>query len=268
MPFPQLAYYIVVLLITLGIWPAGTGVATPRNEAAIAELAGMSAPAEGFSFVVWGDCRDDQGKFDDVIARINELNPLFTVGLGDYISKGTRKEYDKFLHRITALNQPLISVIGNHDVSWGGRKIWAKEFGDTNFYFDFGGVRFICLDNSDSKLDADELDFLEDKLQTQMPRIVFAHAPPDYGRWTVHSFKNGSDAFLALLRKYEVEYAFFAHIHLYDKLYIGPTTCIISGGAGAPLYGNYNFGGPNIHVVNVTVKDGRITSEYVPVYGD
>jgi len=267
MRVPRLACFITVLLITLVICPAHAAVSAPRNEAAIATLDGMSPPAEGFSFVVWGDCRDDKGKFDDVIAKINELNPLFTVGLGDYISNGTRKEYDAFIQRIAALNQPLISVIGNHDAHDGGKKIWLREFGDTNFYFDFGGVRFICLDNADLKLDADELSFLEDKLQVDMPRIVFAHTPPDYGRWGAHCFRKGSDAFLDLLHKYRVEYAFFAHIHLYDKLRIGPTTCIISGGAGAPLYGSYGFGGPNIHVVNVTVKDGRITADYVPVYG-
>ena len=233
------------------------------NEIYLEELSKIEVPEEGFTFVVWGDCRDDNGVFDDVVAKINELDPVFSIGLGDYVSSGKQEQYDAFMPRVSKLEQPLISVIGNHDVQNDGRDIWLDIFGETNFSMVFGGVCFIFLDNSDYVLDDEELALLEGKLDTDMPKMVFAHVPPDYERWSVHCFKKGSDKFLKLLEKYEADYAFFGHIHLFDELQIGPTTAIITGGAGSPLYRMYRFGGANIHVTKVTVTPEGISHEVV-----
>lgn len=254
---------IVLSIIIIG--PAGS-VEPTLNEIALEQLKGIEVDGDGFTFVVWGDSRDDLGRFDDVIAKINEIDPAFSIGLGDYISNGRRAEYDAFVPRLEALNQPLISIPGNHDFIGNGERLWNEIFGKTNFAFDFGGVRFVCTDNADYVLCDYNLTFLRDNLDTDMPRMVFMHCPPNYGRWSVHCFTKGSDELLDILEEYEVDYAFFAHIHLYDEMMIGSTRAIVTGGAGAPLYKNYYFGGINIHVVKVTVTPGGITHEYVRVY--
>lgn len=261
----RFAFLIAMLILLSCLPPAFAGETIPRNDQALAELERMQVPADGFTFVVWGDCRDDKGVFDKVVKTINDLDPAFSIGLGDYVSNGTRKEYDVFLERIEAIEPPLISVIGNHDTPNNGTEIWLKEFGETNFSFDFGDVRFICLENADYVLDADELKFLDEQLQTDKRKMIFAHCPPDYDLWSVHCFKKGSDELLKLIKKYDVDYAFFAHIHLYSELMIGNTVGIVTGGAGAPLYKKFGFGGANSHVVKVTVTPEGISHEFVGI---
>ncbi len=256
----------VCILISITIIPADADGRKPTfNDRAMFRL-NWALIEDSFTFVVWGDCRNDGGVFDDVMAKINEIDPVFSIGLGDYVGGGTKKEYDAFIPRLAALNQPLISVPGNHDYYSDGEETWLDVFGVGNFFFDFGGVRFISLDNADAVLDEDELAFLEKGLDTDLKKIVMAHAPPNYNRWSVHCFYKGSDKLLELIEEYEVDYAFFAHIHLYDELMIGDTQGIITGGAGAPLYGKFGFGIPETHVVKVTVTPGGISHEYIPVY--
>jgi Icc-related predicted phosphoesterase len=205
------------------------------------------------------------------MAKINSLNPLFSIGLGDYITMGTAEEFEIFIPRLRALMHPMVSVPGNHDYinPESDNPImdnWITRFGEGNFAFDFGGIRFICLDNAEYTLDANELAFLEEQLKTDMRRIVFAHCPPNYDRWAVHCFYTGSEKFLELLDVYDVEYAIFAHIHLYDEMQIGPTQCVVTGGAGAPMYAGYEFGIHATHVLEVNVTPHSISHEYVPVY--
>lgn len=257
----------VCILISITIIPADADGRKPTfNDRAMFRL-NWALVADSYTFVVWGDCRNDDGKFDDVMATINEIDPVFSIGLGDYVGGGTRKEYDAFIPRLAALNQPLISVPGNHDYYADGEETWLEVFGVGNFFFDFRGVRFISLDNADARLDEDELAFLEDSLDTDLKKIVLAHAPPNYERWSAHCFEVGSDELLELIEEYEVDYAFFAHIHLYNELMIGTTQGIVTGGAGAPLYSQYSLTELENHVVKVTVTPGGISHEYIPVSG-
>jgi Icc-related predicted phosphoesterase len=256
-------FIVIAILLTCPLAAELEG--KPRNEISFAMLDASRVPKTGFRVVVWGDCRDDNGTFDKVMAKINEIAPVFSIGLGDYISNGTRAEYDKFIPRLDALNQPLISVPGNHDYDGDDKSIWQKEFGNGNFAYDFAGVRFISLDNADYELDAEELAFLKEELDTDLRTVVLAHAPPAYGRWIVHCFYKGSKELVDLIKEYEVDYAFFAHIHLYDELMIGDTHAIIAGGAGAPLYGKFDFGKSETHVVKLTITPESITHEYVPI---
>ncbi len=263
--------YIPVIFIIVAIFASCASSADQPiqtltlNEIALAALEQTPVPPEGFTIVVWGDCRNDNGVFDKVMAKINEIDPVFSIGTGDYVNNGTRKEFDEFIPRLAALNQPLISVPGNHDYNGGDKSIWNEKFGNGNFSFEYGGVRFIGLDNADYDLDADELAFLEEELDTDLRTIVMAHVPPAYNRWVVHCFTKGSAKLVELIKEYHVDYAFFGHIHLYDELMIGDTTAIVTGGAGAPLYSTFAFGKAETHVVKVTITPDAITHEFVAV---
>jgi hypothetical protein len=75
----------------------------------------------------------------------------------------------------------------------------------------------------------------------------------------------GAKELLDIIRQTGCEYAFFAHIHGYDKRTIeGKCTAYITGGGGAEING-YGISQEIFHVLYVTVKDREIEIKMVPL---
>ena len=64
-----------------------------------------------FTFVFFGDNRPSSGKeepevFKTIIQMINEDDPLFVVGGGDFVIEGTPENFEAFLNVVSALEPP------------------------------------------------------------------------------------------------------------------------------------------------------------------
>lgn len=193
-----------------------------------------------FTFVYFGDNQPREGKeqspvFINMIAAINKETPTFVIGGGDYVSDGTPENFESFLSVIHKLQAPIFYVCGNHDDS----PSYEQYLGDRVYAVTYGESLFIMLDNSSKVLSSDQLEFLESQLKQEYNhRFVFAHIPPfdpEGSEQMVHP-----EAFIEIIKKYDVDYVFCSHIHSFYETYIGDVPLIISGGAGGPLRDGYH----------------------------
>lgn len=203
-----------------------------------------------FTFIAIGDTqdkgpRDTSGSeiFALLIQQINELQPDFVIHLGDVSDRGTAFELDRFDSLIAELEAPIVTVAGNHDTK-SRRKLFGERYVAPNpstelmdYSFDYGGVRFIILDNSEYYLSKAQLEWLEQQLQTPKRKIVAMHCPPDYGRWKDLGGMYSPEPLMHLMKTYEVALVYCGHIHLHNSMKVAGTKYVISGCGGGTLSG-------------------------------
>ena len=229
------------------------------------------ADPHNFSFVVLGDSRDNDKVFRKVLALAQSLKPLFILHGGDMEQSGCKTDIDHFLSVVheDAAAMPLFIVPGNHERCFpdknvdAGKGYFLRTIGPLNFVLDLSplGIKIVVLDNMDYALSAEQLQYLRRELTPGRSwNFVAMHIPPETGRWKKdHTFTKGAKEMMALLEEKKVAAAFFSHIHLFDEDSLGKTRMFITGGAGAPLYGNFGFGKAAYHVLLVQVKAGKLS---------
>lgn len=224
---------------------------------------------ESFRVAVIGD--SEQGRFfwsrwwspgKDVFLRqlraIHAEGPDFIIQLGDSVSKAKIKyfrAYYRFLDKYVTL--PILHLIGNHDRAGTqpgpkDKSMFKSIFGEeTDFFLDHNGRRFIVLDSADYLLTGAQLDWLEDALDTPLPKLVFTHMPPIALKGKFRSkdnqkdadktilqgfFDEGTDRFCELVSKAGVERVYVGHIHAFGTATHKGVRYVMSGGGGSPLY--------------------------------
>lgn len=245
------------------------------NKAEAAKLDPASC-ADGFSFAVMGDNQGSVKVFDFLVSLVREIKPDFAVSVGDITSNGFPAEYEMYLSQIAQAGVPWFAVPGNHEyrsaeghTTLDGRRRFESIFGNSDFLFDHCGWRFIGLDVvAFDMLRNEQIAKLEKALQGFEGRaVVFMHYPPAViPNWEEGYWKANADRFLALLDRYRVRYFFAGHIHFHDRLRIGPTDFIITGGSGGgldrdipPEQYNSPDGGAFYHFMLVKVDGDRAT---------
>ncbi len=223
----------------------------------------LNTEVYSFTFVFFGDNRPatieelkenvglkDTGQpevFVKIVQMINEEDPLFVVGGGDYVLVGTDENFEEFLNVVSALNAPLFYVCGNHDHPGYEEFLEEKAHAlatEKTYAITYRNTLFVVLDNSlDNSFTFHEkqLDFLEKQLKKGFEHtFVFLHVPP-FGlgknfciKHPIHCMAD-PDEFLEIVLKYKVDYVFCSHIHSFYQEKRENTMFIISGGAGAPL---------------------------------
>jgi predicted phosphodiesterase len=193
-----------------------------------------------FSFVYFGDNQPREGKeqtdvFIRMITLINEENPTFVIGGGDYVSEGTPENFERFVSVVSRLESPIFYVCGNHDDS----PHYRQYLGERVYAVTYANSMFIILDNSRKILPPDQLEFLETQLKKDFEyTFVFAHIPPfdpEGSEQMIHP-----EAFIEIIKKYDVDVLFCSHIHSFYETSIGDVPLIISGGAGGWLRDGYH----------------------------
>lgn len=127
-----------------------------------------------------GDPQVLPGEIDQVRKTINNRSDIdFVVVLGDLTDRGLLKEW-KWFGKITKLfNQPVLTVIGNHDGLSKGKKIYKKMFGSVNYSFMVGRTKFIMWNNNPYEYSVD-MNWL--RIQSEYyPSIIMSHQPPYNG---------------------------------------------------------------------------------------
>ena len=206
--------------------------------------------------------------FSLIKETINEISPLFVVHGGDFVQRGYTWEYNHFLNVIDSFETNLLTVRGNHELyADEGPYLYDSLFGKTDYYFDYGGYRFIFLADcqQDSLIDPyygthridyfiseEQIEWL-DSLLTEADSLgywafVFAHVPPYLpghdttyclGYYYYYPRPNYSlshtQEFTDLLRDHNVIAGLFGHQHFYDRWTYQGVLYLISGGGGSPL---------------------------------
>ncbi len=92
---------------------------------------------------------DTQRWYDETEAVVKDINSRpdirFVIHGGDLSDFGVTKEFLWQRDILEELKVPYVCCIGNHDCIGDGEDVFQKVFGETNFAFTAGNVRFLCL---------------------------------------------------------------------------------------------------------------------------
>ena len=83
-----------------------------------------------------GDARDQ-------VEDVNRRKVDFVVHCGDLTDTATEKEYEWSRDVLMGLNCPFVALIGNHDFLGTGNQTYEVMYGDCDFSFIAGRVKFI-----------------------------------------------------------------------------------------------------------------------------
>ena len=204
-------------------------------------------------FVIIGDTISDKNKtFRTFLAEIAALDPrpAFIVHLGDRVASPVVDYYGTYLKAISDPPCPILHIDGNHDVREEGERISRAFFGDKDFFFDRGDMRFVFMSNvsrggrrnGPPGFSRAQLSWLEDTLKAPAPsrKFFFAHVPPraPFKRISpgLASFftprLENEEEFLDILTRHHVVLAAFGHRHVHASRVHNGVLMIITGGGG------------------------------------
>ena len=120
------------------------------------------------------------------VADVNKRNVDFVVHCGDLTDTATAKEYEWSRDILLGLKSPFVALIGNHDYLGTGDQSYGVIYGDKDFSFIAGRVKFVCLNTNATEYDylaaVPNFDFMEEEMVKDTARfdrtILVMHAPP------------------------------------------------------------------------------------------
>jgi len=141
--------------------------------------------SEDNSYVILGDSRDGYDTFDQIIAQVDALNPIFVIDNGDLVFSGKPNQYRLFDHMSSKFSTTICTTLGNHDIRRNGRETYTKLYGPAYYSFAFGNNYFVFLDSSPGwsqkqAISEEQYAWLErDLIKAQGKQIyVISHVPP------------------------------------------------------------------------------------------
>ena len=122
------------------------------------------------SFVVISDTQRWYDETEEAVKVINKMEGVdFVLHTGDISDFGLKKEYELQRDILNRLNVPYVVVLGNHDCLGTGKRLFNKIFGEFDYAFTAGFVRFLCVNTNSLEFDRDvrvpDLKFLERELE-------------------------------------------------------------------------------------------------------
>jgi hypothetical protein len=210
---------------------------------------------ESFRFVAAGDSRSRPKLWSAVAAAIKKAEPELLVLTGDMVADGRWDfQWDaQFFRPARGLltSVPVYPVIGNHEENaaayfellyapgeGGKSRNWAQAVGD---------VLFVGIDGSGNwKPGSPNAKWLEEVLKSSDEKFIFlaSHYPAwssgPHGRGNEGATIWGRRTIMPLLAKYRATAMVAGHDHCYERSEPPAgrgVTCIVTGGAGAPIYG-------------------------------
>jgi len=181
---------------------------------------------ERIRFILTGDSQRSYKDSEDLVAAVNKLPEIdFLVLAGDISDFGLSQEMEWIDQIFSKLNSPYIGVIGNHDLTANGEKVFKRMFGELDFSFIYQGVKFVCHNtNSRESSFSGNVPDIQWLKQQFLPQegvnayVAVAHVPPGDGDFDaaletdyVNTINNSPHTLAAL----------FAHQHNYSVFYPG-----------------------------------------------
>lgn len=123
----------------------------------------------------------------DMAECLNRIGGLdFVVHLGDLTDCGTTKEYVWSRDVMGKIRAPYVALVGNHDFLGTGDQMFRKMYGNYDFSFIAGRVKFVCLNTNATEYDhlaaVPNLDFMESEISADSDlfdrTVICMHARP------------------------------------------------------------------------------------------
>jgi len=165
---------------------------------------------------------DSQRYYDDTEDAVLAINARgdvdFVVHGGDLTEYAATKEFLWQRDILCGLSMPWVCVIGNHDCIANGVETYQTVFGDLNFAFTAGNVRFLCLNSNSLEFDhsvaVPDLGFIKNEIANVTPEVektvVLMHAGPESSIFD----SNVREEFHALIKQMPgLQFCLYGHGH-------------------------------------------------------
>ena len=160
---------------------------TDVNAHNIAEIEQKCKDKTTIKFVTMGDSQRWYDETLDFVGEINKRDDIdFVIHGGDMSDFGVTDEFLWQRDIMNKLHVPYVALIGNHDCLGTGEETYRAVFGDPNFSFIAGRVKFVCLNTNAMEFDYSrpipDFTFLEKELTDRKDEfdktVVSMHVRP------------------------------------------------------------------------------------------
>lgn len=134
---------------------------------------------------------DSHQWLDDLKDEVNDINRRsdsidFVIHCGDLSDFGATREFQWTRDHLQKLHVPFVALLGNHDCLGTGNQTYEIVFGNPDFSFIAGRVKFVCLNTNAIEYDysrpVPNFDFIEEQCTSDSLRfdrtVVCMHAAP------------------------------------------------------------------------------------------
>ena len=119
------------------------------NATNIVRIEEACADKDTIRFIFISDTQDAYDETEDFVRHANKLKGIdFIIHGGDYTEFGLKKEFEWNDDILSKLTVPYVGLIGNHDIIGNGDEVYRAIFGNENFAFLAGDVKFVCLNTN------------------------------------------------------------------------------------------------------------------------
>lgn len=190
-------------------------------------------------FIITGDT---QRWYDEAVKFYKKVNSMlgvdFVIVAGDVTEFGSLKEMQWLAEKFNKLTAPYFVVVGNHDLTMRGREVFLRMYGELNYSFIYGGVKFICHDTNSREYlfngTVPNIPWLKKELQAEEGvnnYVAISHIPPisdDFDKNLVNDYINIFDETPGFLT------SFHAHTHNFKafKILDSHTPFVITSAIG------------------------------------
>ena len=160
---------------------------TNHNASAIVRIEEATRGKDTLRVAFISDTHEWYSDTEDMVADINARGEAdFVVHLGDLTDCATTKEFVWQRDVLAKLAAPYVALLGNHDCLGTGEEVYARMYGEPNFSFIAGRVKFVCLNTNATEYDYvaanPDFDFIEREMTADSAlfdrAVVCMHAPP------------------------------------------------------------------------------------------
>lgn len=160
---------------------------TNVNEHNIAKIESNCKDKKTIRFAVMGDSQRWYDETEDFVNALNQKDSIdFVIHGGDMSDFGVTNEFLWQRNIMNKLKVPYVVLLGNHDCLGTGKDAFYAIFGNPDFSFIAGRVKFVCLNTNALEYDYShpipDFTFMEDQVKERSSEydktVVSMHASP------------------------------------------------------------------------------------------
>lgn len=122
---------------------------TEVNAHHIAQIEEACLNKETIKFITMGDSQRWFDETEDFVKAVNQRTDIdFVIHGGDMSDFGITDEFLWQRNVMNRLHVPYVALLGNHDCLGTGEETFTEVFGEPNFSFIAGRVKFVCLNTN------------------------------------------------------------------------------------------------------------------------
>lgn len=122
---------------------------TGINAKSILKIESAVRSKDTIRFALISDSHQWLSDLADEVKSINKNDSLdFVIHGGDATDFGSTREFEWTREKLLKLKKPFVVLLGNHDCLGTGEQAYEEMFGDPDFSFIAGRVKFVCLNTN------------------------------------------------------------------------------------------------------------------------